>query len=46
MLQIILSAFAVIVIVLVIVVAMQPSEFRVARSATMSAPPHRRYLRR
>jgi len=39
MLQIILSAFAVIVIVLVIVVAMQPSEFRVARSATMSAPP-------
>jgi len=38
MLQIILIAFAVIVVGLVIVVAMQPSEFRVARSATMSAP--------
>ena len=39
MLQIILIAFAVIVVGLVIVVAMQPSEFRVARSTTISAPP-------
>ena len=34
----ILIAIAVIAIVFVVVVAMQPSEFRVARSATMSAP--------
>src|SRR5882724_8090568 len=39
MLQIILIAFAVIVVVLVSIVALQPSDFRVARSATISAPP-------
>ena len=35
----ILIALAVIVVVLAAVVAMQPSEFRVARTATVSAPP-------
>jgi hypothetical protein len=35
----ILIVVAIIVIMFVVVVAMQPSEFRVARSATMSAPP-------
>ena len=39
MLKIILIALAVIIVVLAVVVAMQPAEFRVARSATMSAPP-------
>ncbi len=35
----ILIALAVIVVVFVIIVALQPSDFRVARSATISAPP-------
>jgi hypothetical protein len=39
MLTKILIALAVIVIVFVVIVALQPSEFRVARSATVSAPP-------
>ena len=34
----ILVALAVIVVVLVVVVATRPSEFRVQRTATMSAP--------
>ena len=38
MLKKILIAIAVIVVVFLIVVAMQPSEFRVTRNATMSAP--------
>jgi len=38
MLKIALAALAAIVVVFVLVVAMQPSEFRVARSATISAP--------
>jgi Polyketide cyclase / dehydrase and lipid transport len=38
MFKIILIALAVIVAVFVVVVALQPAEFRVARSATMSAP--------
>lgn len=38
MLKIILIALAVIALVFVVIVAMQPSEFRIARSATMSAP--------
>lgn len=38
MLKIVLAALAAIVVVFVLVVAMQPSEFRVARSATISAP--------
>lgn len=37
MLKIILTTLAVIVVVFVVVVALQPAEFRVARSATMSA---------
>lgn len=39
MLKIILISLAVIVVVFAAVVAMQPAEFRVARSATFSAPP-------
>ena len=39
MLKIILIALAVIVVALVVIVALQPSEFRVARSTTISAPP-------
>ena len=39
MLKIILIALAVIVIVFVVIVALQPSEFHVARSTTISAPP-------
>jgi uncharacterized protein YndB with AHSA1/START domain len=39
MLKIILVALAVIIVAFVIVVAVQPKEFHVARSATMSAPP-------
>jgi hypothetical protein len=39
MLKIILIALAVIIVAFVIVVALQPKEFRFARSATMSAPP-------
>jgi Polyketide cyclase / dehydrase and lipid transport len=39
MLKIILIALAVIVVVFVVIVALQPSEFRVARSTTISAPP-------
>jgi hypothetical protein len=39
MLKIILIALAVIVVAFVVIVAMQPSEFRVARSTTVSAPP-------
>jgi hypothetical protein len=38
MLRIILIALGLIVVVLVVVVALQPADFRVARSATMSAP--------
>lgn len=38
MLKIILITVAVIIAVLAVVVALQPAEFRVARSATMSAP--------
>ena len=38
MLKIILIAVAVIIVVLAVIVALQPSEFRVARSATISAP--------
>ena len=38
MLEIILVIFTVIIIAFVVIVAMQSSEFRVARSATMSAP--------
>ncbi len=39
MLKKILIALAVIVIVFVVIVALQPSEFRVARTAAISAPP-------
>ena len=39
MLKTILVAFAVIIVVLVVIVALQPSDFRVARSTTISAPP-------
>jgi len=39
MLKIILISLAVIVIVSVVIVALQPSEFHVARSTTISAPP-------
>ena len=39
MLKTILIVVAVFVVVFLIVVAMQPAEFRVTRSATMSAPP-------
>ena len=39
MLKIILISLAVIVIVFVVIVALQPSDFRVARSTTISAPP-------
>jgi len=39
MLKKILIALAVIVTVFVVVVAMQPSEFRIERTATISAPP-------
>jgi hypothetical protein len=39
MLRIILIALAVIVVVFVVIVALQPTEFRVARSTTISAPP-------
>ena len=35
----ILIGVAVLVVIFVIVVALQPSEFRVTRSATISAPP-------
>lgn len=38
MLKVILISLGVIVVVLVAIVALQPAEFRVARSATMSAP--------
>ena len=38
MLKIILGTLAVIIVGFVVVVALQPAEFRVARSATMSAP--------
>ena len=38
MLRIILIALGFMVVVLVVVVALQPADFRVARSATMSAP--------
>jgi uncharacterized protein YndB with AHSA1/START domain len=38
MLETILIAFAVIIVVFVVVVAMRPSDFRVTRSATISAP--------
>ena len=38
MLKIILTILALIVVVFVVVVALQPADFRVARSATMSAP--------
>lgn len=39
MLKIILISLVVIVIVFVLMVALQPSQYRVARSATISAPP-------
>jgi hypothetical protein len=39
MLKTILISVAVIVIVFVVIVALQPSDFRVARSTTISAPP-------
>ena len=39
MLKKIFIALAVLVVLFVIIVALQPSEFRVARSATISAPP-------
>lgn len=39
MLKIILIALAVVIAVFAVVVALQPSEFRVARSTTISAPP-------
>jgi uncharacterized protein YndB with AHSA1/START domain len=39
MLKKILFAIAAVIAVLLIVVAMQPSEFRITRSATMAAPP-------
>lgn len=39
MLRKILIALAVIVVLFVIIVALQPSEFRIVRSATISAPP-------
>ena len=39
MLKIILLALAVVIVAFAVVVAMQPAEFRVARSTTMSAPP-------
>jgi hypothetical protein len=39
MLKTILISLAVFVIVLAVIVALQPSEFRVARSTTISAPP-------
>lgn len=39
MLKMILISLAVIIAVFIVVVALQPKEFRVARSATMSAPP-------
>lgn len=39
MLKKILLTFAILVIVFVIIVALQPSDFRVARSTTISAPP-------
>ena len=39
MLELILIALAVIVVVFLIIVAMQPAQYRVARSATVTAPP-------
>ncbi len=39
MLRIILAALPIIIVVFLIVVALQPPEYRVARSATISAPP-------
>jgi hypothetical protein len=39
MLKIILISVAVIVLLLVVIIALQPSEFRVARSTAISAPP-------
>jgi uncharacterized protein YndB with AHSA1/START domain len=39
MLLIILIALATIILALVLIIAIQPSEFRVARTATISAPP-------
>jgi hypothetical protein len=39
MLKIILISLAVIVLLLVVIIAMQPSDFRVARGTTVSAPP-------
>lgn len=39
MLKIVLISLAVIIVVFIIIVALQPKEFRVARSAKISAPP-------
>jgi hypothetical protein len=39
MLKIILIALAALIVVLAVVIAMQPDEFRVARSATIAVPP-------
>jgi uncharacterized protein YndB with AHSA1/START domain len=39
MLKIIFISLAVIIVVLVVIIALQPSQFRVARSTTIAAPP-------
>ncbi len=39
MIKIIFSAVAVIVVVLIVIVSMRPDEFRIVRSASISAPP-------
>src|SRR6266852_2515065 len=39
MLKIILIALALIVVVFVVIIAIQPSDFRITRSATIAAPP-------
>jgi hypothetical protein len=39
MLKIILIAVPVVIVIFLIIVAMQPSDFRVARLATIAAPP-------
>lgn len=44
MLKKILIVLAVVVIIFAVVVAMQPSDFRIVRSATMSAPPSKIFV--
>jgi hypothetical protein len=39
MLKIVLISFAAVVAVLLVIIALRPSQFRVARTATVSAPP-------